>query len=238
MIMPIAGQKNAKPHYELLLRMLSETGEVISPMAFIPAAERYGLMPALDRWVISSFFASYKHYAKEFRPGGPTPDCIYTINLSGASINDDQLLNFLKEQFLFNDVLPSSICFEITETTAITNLTKAADLINEIKQLGCSFALDDFGSGMSSFTYLKNLPVDYVKIDGSFVRNIVTDGIDRALVDCMNRISHEVGMQTIAEFVENDAILAELRLLGIDYAQGYGIDHPIPLKPIKTTHQF
>jgi diguanylate cyclase (GGDEF)-like protein/PAS domain S-box-containing protein len=226
-ILPISGNPVAKPHYELLLRMISETGNIISPMVFIPAAERYGLMPALDRWVVNSFFSSYKLYTEQRRD---EPDCIYTINLSGASINDDQLLSFLREQFLIHEVLPQSICFEVTETTAINNLSKAAHLINEIKQLGCSFALDDFGSGMSSFTYLKNLPVDYVKIDGSFVRNMISDGVDRALVECMNRIAHEIGMQTIAEFVENDLILSELQKLGVDYAQGYGIGKPTPLQ--------
>lgn len=228
-IVPIALGSTAKTHYELLIRMISETGEIIAPMAFIPAAERYGLMPTIDRWVVSTFFAGYRDYVQELFTSDGELDCVYTINLSGVSINDDQFLYFLKEQFMQHDIVPRSICFEITETAAISNLAKAAKLIEEIRQLGCSFALDDFGSGMSSFMYLKNLPVDYVKIDGSFIKNIISDSIDSTFVECMNRIGHEIGMQTIAEFVENDLILTKLRTLGVDYAQGYGIAKPSPL---------
>jgi diguanylate cyclase (GGDEF)-like protein/PAS domain S-box-containing protein len=230
-IVPITGAAGAKTHYELLLRMVSESGEIISPMAFIPAAERYGLMPTIDRWVVSHFFAGYQYYAQRMLAGDRGFDCVYTINLSGVSISDEQFLGFLKEQFTLHNILPQTICFEITETAAIANLAKAAHLIEEIKQLGCFFALDDFGSGMSSFGYLKNLPVDYVKIDGSFIKNIINDSVDSALVECMNRIGHEIGMQTIAEFVENDLILEKLRGFGVDYAQGYGIAEPCPLSP-------
>ncbi len=228
-IVPIGSSSAAKKHYELLIRMVSNTGETISPMAFIPAAERYGLMTTLDRWVINTFFTKHELFDPVILKNDHGQDCIYTINLSGVSINDDQFLCYLKEQFTAHSVLPQNVCFEITETSAISNLAKAAQLIEEIKSLGCSFALDDFGSGMSSFAYLKNLPVDYVKIDGSFVKNIVKDSVDSALVECMNRIGHEIGMQTIAEFVENDHILDKLKELGIDYAQGYGIDRPCPL---------
>ncbi|MGB8702740.1 MAG: EAL domain-containing protein, partial [Thermosynechococcaceae cyanobacterium] len=181
-IIPIVRTAHSKTHYELLLRMISDTGQPLLPMAFIPAAERYGLMQTLDRWVINNFFTAYSNQGSRLFANGDS-DCIYTINLSGVSINDEQFLCFLKEQFTAHDILPRSICFEITETAAISNLTSAAHLIEEIKALGCSFALDDFGSGMSSFTYLKNLPVDYVKIDGSFIKNIVTDPIDSTLVD-------------------------------------------------------
>lgn len=214
-------------HYEILLRLLDLEGNVISPMAFIPAAERYDLMPNIDRWVISKFFASYQNYCQS--KSSSIKDRIYTINLSGASINSEQFFYFLKEQFAIYKINPKNICFEITETIAIANLTKAAKFINEIKALGCSFALDDFGSGMSSLTYLKNLPIDYLKIDGNFVKNIVNDPVDRATVECFNRIGEIMNIQTIAEFVENDAIISQLKKIGVNYAQGYGIDKPAPL---------
>lgn len=220
-ITPIALVPNSKgQHYEILLRMIDEDGTIIPPMAFIPAAERYGLMPKLDQWVIRTFFSRHQNLIKNGKQE------VYTINLSGTSINDDQFLGFLKQQFLQHQVSPQTLCFEITETATIANLSKAVHFISEIKQLGCYFALDDFGSGMSSFAYLKNLPVDYLKIDGYFVKNILTNPIDSAMVDCINRIGHVIGIQTIAEFVENEEILEKLRDLGVDYAQGYGIAKP------------
>ena len=214
-------------HYEILLRLLDEQGNLVPPMSFIPAAERYNLMPAIDRWVIKTFFATYQQYC--YNQVLSQCKVIYTINLSGASINSDSFFNFLKEQFAQYDIAPETICFEITETAAIANLTTAAQFIHELKELGCSFALDDFGSGMSSLAYLKNLPVDYLKIDGNFVKNIVNDPIDRATVECFNRIGHVMNIQTIAEFVENDDIIHQLKELGVDYAQGYGISKPCPL---------
>lgn len=234
-IVPIHATEGGVTHYELLVRMISETGEVIPPMAFVPAAERYGLMPKLDRWVISSFFTLYQKYYKTHtipQQNSEEPDYmpLYCINLSGMSINDDYLSAFLKEQFTLHEILPQTICFEITETAAITNLSRAADLIQEIKNLGCAFALDDFGSGMSSLAYLKMLPVDYVKIDGNFIRNIIQDPVDSVMVESITRIGHELGIQTIAEFVENEEILAKLQLLGVDYAQGYGIGRPVPFR--------
>lgn len=215
-------------HYEILLRLFDRDGNLIPPMAFIPAAERYDLMPTIDRWVISNFLDSYQNHCQLNKKSGFC-DTIYTINLSGASINSDQFFVFLKEQFAFHNVAPETICFEITETAAINNLSKAARFISEIKELGCFFALDDFGSGMSSLNYLKNLPIDYLKIDGNFVKNIVNDPIDRATVECFNRIGEVMNIQTIAEFVENDDIIAQLKEIGVNYAQGYGIDKPAPL---------
>ena len=207
--------------------MIDEEGDLVPPMAFIPAAERYHLMPIIDQWVIRTFFASYtQHLGEELHY---QPHRVYTINLSGASVNHKQFLDFLKEQFAQYPIPPQSICFEITETTAVTNLRQAAQLISELKQLGCRFALDDFGSGMSSLAYLKNLPVDYLKIDGSFVTNITSDRVNYALVECFNRVGQVMGMKTIAEFVENEATLELLRSLGVDYAQGYGIAKPCPL---------
>ena len=211
------------PHYELLLRMLGEDGELIAPMAFIPAAERYGLMPLLDRWVIRHALASH---APRHPPGAPAGTC--AINLSGTSIGDESFLPFVLQQFAESGVPPSEICFEITETAAIANLGQASALIRELKAIGCKFSLDDFGSGMSSFTYLKHLPVDYLKIDGSFVKDMIDDPIDRAMVESINHIGHVMGLHTIAEFVESPAIMVALREIGVDYAQGYAIGRPQP----------
>ena len=213
-------------HVELLLRMV-EDGKVIPPMAFIPAAERYGLMPALDRWVIRTAFA---HYVE--RAAGTDAPGTYAINLSGASISDDHFLEFILTQLDLYAVPPQIICFEITETSAIANLNHAAALIQKLKAIGCRFSLDDFGSGMSSFAYLKHLPVDYLKIDGSFVKDMIEDPIDYAMVESINHIGHVMGIQTIAEFVENDAILAALRKTGVDFAQGYGIAKPVPFAAV------
>jgi EAL domain-containing protein (putative c-di-GMP-specific phosphodiesterase class I) len=201
-------------------------------MTFIPAAERYDLMPAIDRWVIKTFFSIYAQHCQQQNTPILTDlknNAVYTINISGTSINNEQFLDFVKEQFTIYPISPNNICFEITETTAIANLSKAAELIAQLKQLGCSFALDDFGSGMSSLVYLKNLPVDYLKIDGSFVKNIVDDPVDSATVECFSRISRVMNIQTIAEFVENEATIAKLRELGVDYGQGYAIAKPCPL---------
>ena len=211
-------------HYEVLLRMTDETGVLVPPMAFIPAAERYGLMPLLDRWVIKTAFAQLS----ELPPmGGARHTC--SINLSGTSICDEHFLAFVKAQFAIHRVLPENICFEITETAAIASLSQAVVLIRELKEIGCRFSLDDFGSGMSSFAYLKHLPVDYLKIDGGFVKDMITDPIDHAMVESINHIGHVMGIQTIAEFVENDEILEALRKIGIDFVQGYGVEKPRPI---------
>ncbi len=223
-------------HCEVLLRLQEESGELISPMAFIPAAERYHLMHVIDRWVIRTLFKKIDaDSSRNHLPNSPTPQIPapqsprYAINLSGESLNDDEFIEFLQEQFSLYRIPPQAICFEITETVAIANLSKAAGLIRALKEMGCRFALDDFGSGMSSFAYLKNLPVDYLKIDGNFVKNIAKNPIDLAMVEAINRIGHVMGIKTIAEFVENDAIVRELKNLGVDYAQGYAIDRPRPI---------
>jgi EAL domain-containing protein (putative c-di-GMP-specific phosphodiesterase class I) len=198
-------------------------------MTFIPAAERYHLISTIDRWVICTFFASYQeHYQRAVRQGQVQPQSIYTINLSGSSLNQD-FLHFLKKQFVESKIPYQSICFEVTETAAIANLEQASQFIHSLKALGCQFALDDFGNGMSSFAYLKNLPVDYLKIDGSFVKDMDSDQIDFAMVECFNRLSHVMNIQTIAECVENQSILKKLQKIGVDHAQGYYIDRPKPL---------
>lgn len=215
-------------HYEILLRLLDEKGNLISPMVFMPAAENYDLMPAIDRWVIKNFFFNYSDHCQK-QATEEISTTMYTINLSGASLNSDRFFEFLKEQLATYPIAPQNICFEITETVAISNLHIVAQFIRELKELGCLFALDDFGSGMSSLAYLKTLPVDYLKIDGSFVRNIVNDPIDCATVECFSKISNVMNIKTIAEFVENQQIVTKLQELGIDYAQGYGIGKPLPL---------
>ncbi len=211
-------------HYEVLLRLQDEDGKLVSPMAFIPAAERYNLMEQIDRWVINKIFGNWQTLQT------PQQDIehsehsiIYAINLSGASINDNQFMEFLSQKFDQYAVPPELICFEITETVAIANLTKASQFIAQLQQLGCRFALDDFGSGMSSFAYLKNLPVNYLKIDGEFIKNMVNDPVDYAMVEAINHIGHVMGIQTIAEWVEDDEILDRVRNLGINYAQGYAM---------------
>ncbi|WP_193199879.1 EAL domain-containing protein [Nostoc sp. MG11] len=231
-IVPVSQTELNGEHYEVLLRLLDETGKVVSPMAFIPAAERYNLMHLIDRWVIRTLFATQgEHYRKTWSYCQAADNCqsyLYAINLSGASINDDQFIEFLYEQFALHQIPPQTICFEITETVAITNLSKASQFIGELRNIGCRFALDDFGSGMSSFAYLKNLPVDFLKIDGSFIKHILDNPIDPAVVEAINQVGQAIGIQTIAEFVENDAILEKIKALGVNYAQGYGIAEPCP----------
>jgi diguanylate cyclase (GGDEF)-like protein/PAS domain S-box-containing protein len=232
-IVPSNQTSSLATHYEILLRLVDEQGNLVSPMAFIPAAERYNLMPTIDRWVIRTLFTSLgQHYRENRNPcqllGGGC-DCLYAINLSGTSLNDDQFIDFVRDQLTLHQIPPQVICFEITETVAIANLRQAAQFMRSLKQVGCRFALDDFGSGMSSFAYLKNLPVDYLKIDGGFVKQIVDEPTDLAMVEAINHIGHVMGLQTIAEFVENQAILEKITAIRVDYAQGYGIAPPRPL---------
>jgi len=215
-------------HCEILIRMLDERGELVPPMAFIPAAERYNLMPAIDRWVIRTAFATISRQRAE---GGGFDFGVCAINLSGASIGDERFLEFLREQFVHFGVPPQTICFEITETAAIANLDKAAHFIRELKSLGCLFSLDDFGAGMSSFAYLKHLPVDFLKIDGGFVKDMAEDPIDRAMVEAINSVGHVLGKQTIAEFVDSDRVMVMLREIGVDFAQGVGVAKPRPFGP-------
>jgi len=221
----LSGDSNRPTYYELLVRLLNDEGAILLPGAFIPAAERYGIMGAIDRWAIETAFAAYPEVT-----AGSADTCL-AINLSGNSLSDDGLLSFVQGALEQHSIAPHNLCFEITETAAIHNLAQASRFITELKELGCRFALDDFGSGLSSFTYLKKLPVDYLKIDGSFVTGIAEDPIDHAMVESINNIGHTMGMKTIAEYCESDEILRALYQLGVDYAQGFRIAAPSPLAP-------
>ncbi|MGB5178924.1 MAG: EAL domain-containing protein [Gammaproteobacteria bacterium] len=225
-IVPVITDINAGHHFEVLVRMIDDNGDIITPDNFLPAAERYNLMTSLDRWVVSHSFSWYAGH--RMNAGISGLDTI-AINLSGASVSDTGFMDHIKAEMQNHEVPAGLVCFEITETAAIANLEAATGFIRELKRLGCRFSLDDFGSGLSSFTYLKNLPVDYLKIDGSFVRDMETDAIDCAMVSSIHQLAGVIGIKTIAEFVENDGILDKLAEIGIDYAQGYGISRPVPL---------
>ena len=213
--------EDAGEHFELLLRMRDESGKIVAPDQFIAAAERYGITPSIDRWVIDSAFRWLVSEADERRRL-----TMCSINLSGQSLGDDKFLPFVIEQFHRSGIDGSKICFEITETAAIANFSQASRFIQALKELGCKFALDDFGTGLSSFGYLKHFPVDFLKIDGSFVKGLLHDPIDREMVRSINEIGHLTGKKTIAEWAENAEIVEVLRGLGVDYAQGYGISQP------------
>jgi len=208
---------------EILVRILNK-GKLIPPMGFIPAAERYGMMQSIDRWVVSKTFMVLESLFKQ----GETHRKMYSINLSGASLTDIEFLEFIIDKLDYVSFPASWICFEVTETAAVSNIKQASSFIQKLKNKGCYFALDDFGSGLSSFNYLKNLPVDYLKIDGSFIQNILNDNVDSAMVASINSIGHIMGLKTIAEFVENQEQADLLKAIGIDYAQGYLYSKPTP----------
>lgn len=211
---------------ELLVRMLDDEGNTIMPGVFIPAAERYHHMADIDRWVIHAAL-----HAPEIIGNSATING-FSINISGQSICAEDFLSYVVAQINSSGIEPQRICFEITETTAITNLSRAMKVIAQLREKGCLFALDDFGSGLSSFAYLKNLPVDFLKIDGAFVRDIVEDRADRAMVEAINQVGQAMGIRTIAEFIENAEIKKLLEQMGVDYGQGYGIHQPVQLSTL------
>ncbi|MFP5430350.1 MAG: DUF1631 family protein [Gammaproteobacteria bacterium] len=209
------------PHYEVLLGMRDDGGEDLPPSEFVQAAERYNRMLAVDRWVVDSAL----HWLRD-NPEKLARIGMLSINLSGHSLSDAQMMSYLLDRLLEYGLPTEKICFEITETTAISNLADAVDLMRELKKIGCRFALDDFGTGHATYNYLKHLPLDYVKIDGAFVKDIANNDNDLAMVRSMNDMAHYMGIQTVAEFVESQEILDRLREIGVDYAQGYGIERP------------
>jgi diguanylate cyclase (GGDEF)-like protein len=224
-ILPING--GTEIHYELLIRLLDDADHVIPPGVFLPAAERFDLMTKLDAWVVEkalTMLAENPEFCDEIH--------FVSVNLSGQSITDNTFCEIIIQRIKELGIEPSKICFEITETAAISNLKAATIFMSRLHQLGCLFALDDFGSGLSSFGYLKTLQVDFLKIDGLFVKEIVNNKIDREMVKSINDIGHVLGCETIAEYVENDEIRKCLMALGVDHAQGYGIHKPYPLKQL------
>ncbi|NOZ09552.1 MAG: PAS domain S-box protein [Gammaproteobacteria bacterium] len=224
-IVPLSANNAQGERGEILLRMHDENDQQIPPMAFIPAAERYGMMPAIDRWIVEKTFTSISNASAKRRE---EIDCL-AINLSGQSLSDETFLDFVLNKLDESAVMPDQICFEITETAAIANPQGAVRFIDHLRARGCHFALDDFGSGLSSFAYLKDMNVDFLKIDGYFVRDIADDPIDLAMVESINHIGHVMGIKTVAEFVESESVIIKLKELGVDYAQGYYIAKPQPL---------
>ncbi len=223
-VIPIGKTSGESGYQEILLRMLDENEQTISPVTFLPAAERYKLTSSIDCWVICQSIAWLADQADD---GEGT---MLAINLSGQSISDKKVLQTVVELVGKTGIAPERLCFEITETAAIANLNKTAVFIRALKNIGCRFALDDFGSGMSSFSYLKTLPVDYIKIDGSYVKDLMTDPLNQSLVEAINQISHAMGMQTVAEFVEDQETLELLARIGVDFAQGFGVSYPHKLE--------
>jgi diguanylate cyclase (GGDEF)-like protein/PAS domain S-box-containing protein len=218
--------RKGNEHFEVLLRLHDGRGKLVLPSAFLPAAERYDLMPTLDRWIIRTALAQLGPMLRE------NPDRLCAINLSGQSLGDEQMVAFILEEIASQRIPPASLCFEITETSAISHLKNARDLAHRLKAAGCSLALDDFGSGLSSFSYLKELPVDFLKIDGAFIKNIAQDPTDRAIVSSIVQVARAMGKETIAEYVENESSLYWVRTLDVDCAQGYCIGRPKPLEEL------
>jgi EAL domain-containing protein (putative c-di-GMP-specific phosphodiesterase class I) len=212
------------PHLELLLRLRDEDGRVVAPGAFLPAAERYGLVPQLDRWVIAEAIA---HFDQLHASGRAPGRC--SLNLSAASLEDEGLADYVLDLIRRHGVPPSRLCFEITETEAVRNLARAVRFIERLRGFGCLVALDDFGAGMSSFGYLKNLPVDIIKIDGSFIRDIESDPMSRSIVDAITEIGHERGLEVVAEWVGDERTIEILRALRVDYGQGFALHRPEPV---------
>jgi len=225
--------KRLNRFYEVMIRMTDESGNVISPEFFLPASERYGLITKLDSWVIKKAMDTLVA-----NPAFLESIDFCAINLSGPSLNNSAVLQLILEQLKETGIPGNKLCFEITETAAVANLTLARNFIFKLKAIGCHFALDDFGSGLSSFTYLKNLPVDFLKIDGSFVKDIVKDPIDFAMVKSINEIGHVMNIKTVAEHVENDEIRVRLEEIGVDYVQGYGVEIPLAFDRMSEAYSF
>ena len=216
---------NKPPHFEMLIRLRDRNGDILPPIVFLPAAERYQLMPMVDRWVVHYSLKTLGACWQEIAAQDP----VFCINLSGQSFSNPGFQAFIMDEIRESGVPPQNICFEVTETVAISHIDDAVHFMSALSKFGCSFSLDDFGAGLSSFGYLKVLPVDYLKIDGSFVREITSDEISRSMVDAISQIGKTMGLSIVAEFVEDDETQEVLRSIGVDYAQGYGVGRPVPL---------
>lgn len=207
---------------EILLRMRDDDGKLLPPAAFVSAAERYNQIQAIDRWVVRKSLGWLATH-----PGHRA-----SINLSGQSVGDADLLAFVRGEFDASSVAPTRVCFEITETAAMSDPASAVRFMGALRDIGVTFALDDFGVGLSSFTYLKKLPVDVVKIDGSFTKTLLTDPVNRAIVESITRIAKVCGLETVAEWVENDEVMTAIGLIGIDKAQGWHVGLPTPIESL------
>ncbi len=221
-IRPIANP-DCPGHYEILLRLRDRNGDILNPGAFIPAAERYQMMPHIDRWVLTQLLVKLGEQLLAY------PKLNLAINLSATSLDDPSFIPFLDELLAATPVPPQRLTFEITETTVVNQLSTASEVLSRLREQGCKVALDDFGSGFSSFNYLKHFPVDFIKIDGSFVRNLMFSSVDHTIVESINEVAHRLGVKTVAEYVEDDALIPVLQKAGVDYVQGYAIGRPQPL---------
>lgn len=226
-ILPLQAE-HSEPHFEFLLRMVSENGELLPPDKFLSAAERYQLLPAIDRWVIKNALAALAEHSNTLRGRGMR----FSINISGASIGSEEFLEFMEHSIRDSGVPPESLCFELTETSAVSNLARADRLMQRLRTLGCVFALDDFGTGLSSLVYLKSLPVSVLKIDGAFVRDAGTNQRTESMVRAIAQLAHTMGMETVAEYVETDELRSRMTALGVDYGQGFAIGRPLPIDEI------
>jgi Amt family ammonium transporter len=226
-ILPL-GVERTEPRFEFLLRMVSENSELLPPEKFLSAAERYQLLPAIDRWVIKNALGALAAHASSLRGRAMR----FSMNISGASIASDDFLQFLEGSVVDSGLPPEILCFELTETSAVSNLARADRLMQRLRALGCSFALDDFGTGLSSLVYLKSLPVSVLKIDGAFVRDAGTNQRTESMVRAIAQLARTMGMETVAEYVETDDLRTRMAALGVDYGQGFAIGRPVPIDQI------
>jgi Amt family ammonium transporter len=222
------GAGRTEPRFEILLRMVSENSELLPPEKFLSAAERYQLLPAIDRWVIRNSLAALAGHAATLRGRAMR----FSMNISGASIASEEFLEYLEGTIRDSGLPPEILCFELTETSAVSNLARADRLMQRLRTLGCSFALDDFGTGLSSLVYLKSLPVSVLKIDGAFVRDAGTNQRTESMVRAIAQLARTMGMETVAEYVETDDLRTRMAALGVDYGQGFAIGRPVPVDQV------
>jgi EAL domain-containing protein (putative c-di-GMP-specific phosphodiesterase class I) len=227
LIVPLGGHGGA-PHFEILLRMVAENGEIVGPDHFMSAANRYQLMPTLDRWVISRAIEMLKPHAQLLH----TSPVVFTINFSGQSLQDAEFTEHVAQLIESSGLNPSALCFELTESAAIGNLSRAEVLMRRLRKLGCNIALDDFGTGLSSLAYLRTLPIGMLKIDGSFVRDVLKDPRAESMVQAIAQLARAMSLTTVAEYIESDEIRTRIESLGVDYGQGFAIAQPIPLADV------